>query len=248
MKYLKKFEYEDEISVDLQLSPYVVFSLDTGHIYYQEYVNMSVGYADVDPVDLGLTSGTLWSPINLGASDTYDAGDYFAWGSTAVFDSYTEEGYLDYMNFLNITSYNAPNGKTRLQDIDDPLSQSWAGGWHIPTIDQWKELTNETTIESVSSGGIDGLKFTGSNGNYIIIPFVGYKSGTTVMGSGSAKYLSLDLDPSSNYSSSLVFSADSVESIPNLSSEPRYLGFSVRPVLGNKEFVYFEPAPVAPIK
>lgn len=33
-------------------------------------------------VDLGLPSGTLWAPYNVGASAPTEGGDYFAWGET----------------------------------------------------------------------------------------------------------------------------------------------------------------------
>lgn len=34
-------------------------------------------------IDLGLSSGTLWATMNIGASTPEDYGDYFAWGETA---------------------------------------------------------------------------------------------------------------------------------------------------------------------
>lgn len=45
------------------------------------------------PVDLGLTSGTLWADHNVGATNASDAGDYYQWG--AVTTHYSAGGNTD---------------------------------------------------------------------------------------------------------------------------------------------------------
>lgn len=49
----------------------------------------TVGGTVADYVDLGLPSGTLWATHNIGATNEYDYGAYFAWGEVGA----AEEGY-----------------------------------------------------------------------------------------------------------------------------------------------------------
>ena len=35
---------------------------------------------NMDTINLGLPSGTLWASCNLGANNPEEYGDYFAWG------------------------------------------------------------------------------------------------------------------------------------------------------------------------
>lgn len=44
-------------------------------------------------VDLGLTSGTLWATMNIGAESPEDTGDWFAWGETTGHNSGKSEFY-----------------------------------------------------------------------------------------------------------------------------------------------------------
>ena len=43
--------------------------------------------ADVEAVDLGLPSGTLWANMNIGATSPENSGDYFAWGETSGYNN-----------------------------------------------------------------------------------------------------------------------------------------------------------------
>lgn len=61
------------------------------------------GDYDVDFVDLGLPSGTLWCNHNLGASHSYDIGKYYAWGEIAA------QGETDTDNRWNIATYKTPS-------------------------------------------------------------------------------------------------------------------------------------------
>ena len=57
----------------------LVISLMTNHVV-----------AQVVAVDLGLSSGTLWANINIGANSVTEYGHYFSWGETNI------EGRTDY--------------------------------------------------------------------------------------------------------------------------------------------------------
>ena len=39
-------------------------------------------------VSLGLPSGTKWAKINIGATNPWNSGDYFAWGETTPKETY----------------------------------------------------------------------------------------------------------------------------------------------------------------
>ncbi|MBQ3681444.1 MAG: hypothetical protein IJJ78_08560, partial [Paludibacteraceae bacterium] len=46
-------------------------------------------------VDLGLTSGTKWATMNIGAENPQDYGGYYAWGETITKETYNWGTYLD---------------------------------------------------------------------------------------------------------------------------------------------------------
>ena len=57
--------------------------------------------------------------------------------------------------------------------MDDAATQIMGGDWRMPTIVEFLELANNTTKELTQMNGVNGYKFTASNGNYIFIPAAG---------------------------------------------------------------------------
>ena len=49
--------------------------------------------AVVEPVDLGLPSGTLWANCNVGAVSPEDYGGYYAWAETKEKSTYSWSNY-----------------------------------------------------------------------------------------------------------------------------------------------------------
>ena len=117
-------------------------------------------------VDLGLPSGTLWASCNLGGTNAWDYGDYYAWGETALHytgsvgtwktgfeDGFTWDTYKFAANrYTSLTKYcsSAAYGKdgytdalTKLELADDAAQAVWGNEWVIPTIKQWIELSKE---------------------------------------------------------------------------------------------------------
>lgn len=74
-----------------------------------------------EAVDLGLASGTLWAPYNVGASSAGEAGALVAWGEANVKTSYEEGNY------------------TGTADVDAAVS-NWGSEWKTPTSEQFAEL------------------------------------------------------------------------------------------------------------
>ena len=140
-------------------------------------------------VDLGLPSGLKWAKCNVGATSETDYGDYFQWGSTtpntadkciwpnAPFNNGSSNYDETYFNSVKDTV--CPNGV--LAKEYDAASQIMGGDWRMPTKAEIQELLNETTKErftNYNGTGVNGWKFTGSNGNSIFIPAAGYRSGS----------------------------------------------------------------------
>ena len=101
-------------------------------------------------VDLGLTSGTRWATMNVGASKTQDYGNYYAWGETTTKETYHWSTYKygtydydDYYNYSKLTKYNLSDSKTTLDLSDDAAKANWGGKWRIPTKDQFDELMSQ---------------------------------------------------------------------------------------------------------
>ena len=155
-------------------------------------------------VDLGLPSGTLWATCNVGAETPEDYGLYFAWGETVGYTGDTSDGRLfDWANYkwcdgsnTTLTKYcnNSEKGKdgftddkTVLDPEDDAATANWGEDWRMPTLDEIKELLDNTTNEWTELNGVKGRKFTAKNGsgNFIFLPASGYRYGGSLFDVGS---------------------------------------------------------------
>lgn len=101
-------------------------------------------------IDLGLTSGNLWTTCNVGAVNPWDYGNYYAWGETFTKRLYNWHTY-SYCNGSNtsITKYcsNDIYGSkgfidflTTLTATDDVANTISDSGYSTPTYDDWYEL------------------------------------------------------------------------------------------------------------
>ena len=115
-------------------------------------------------VDLGLPSGTLWATCNVGANSPEEEGDEFAWGETTP---YTGAG-----------NYSFHENPAVLDPENDAATQNWGSIWRMPSIEQCEELINEeyTTSVNTTLNGVEGVRFTGKNGNSIFLPSEQYWS------------------------------------------------------------------------
>ena len=122
-------------------------------------------------IDLGLPSGTLWADRNIGATEPEEYGDLYAWGETEPKEEYT---WYNYKWGADCTKYNKKDGNTVLDPEDDVVYLKTKGKAHIPTIEQIRELLDNTTSEKqIINGVIGGLYKSNINGNTIFIPFAG---------------------------------------------------------------------------
>ena len=174
-------------------------------------------------VDLGLPSGLKWAKCNLGAASETDYGNYYMWGSTEP-NTADECTWVSYKYcdgpYDTLTKYNTsslygenPDNITILESVDDVATQIMGDDWRMPTMDDFIELLDNTTNEWTQVNGVDGYKFTGSNGNSIFIPASGRRSGSWFDRQGRVGYVwSSSLDTSYPLSAwYLYFNSDKVD-------------------------------------
>ena len=111
---------------------------------------------------------------------------------------------------------------------DDAATQIMGSDWRMPTQTEWQELLNNTTNEWTQVNGVNGRKFTASNGNSIFIPAAGYCLDGSVNGVGdSGDVWSSSLYASNSYG---AWSLDFYSGNCGMDSYDRYEGRSVRGV------------------
>ena len=114
-------------------------------------------------VDLGLTSGTKWATMNIGAENPQDYGGYYAWGETITKETYNWGTYLD----GNMSSYSdCGTDKDALKGVIDiagteydAAKANWGGKWRMPTEAQQEELCDEcywVWTESYNGSNVKG--------------------------------------------------------------------------------------------
>lgn len=191
--------------------------------------------------------GLKWATMNIGANNITDYGLYFQWGDTK---GYTAEqvgntsgkknfGWIDY-KYGNGTSspgeagmakYNATDGKTVLEASDDAAVANWGGSWRMPTCDEFLALgaavnTAWTKVNNVS--GLLCIDKTDSS-KTLFFPAAGfckdYNFWTSV-----CFYWSSSIG---TYSRTTARYLNSSGNNPYWgSSDDRYWGLAVRPVIG----------------
>ena len=178
--------------------------------------------------------------MNVGAKTETDYGNYFMWGSTtpntADECTWTNAPFNGGSSDYDETKFNPVNGTVCPNGVlakkYDAASHNMGGDWRMPTKAELQELIDYTTNEwftNYNGTGVNGYKFTGSNGNSIFIPAAGYCSSGSVYNADNISYVwssSINTSDSAlawNFNGDLV-SADAI-------SDPRSNGLAVRGVL-----------------
>lgn len=161
-----------------------------GNVLAQDIVH--AGESTGDWVDLGLPSGLLWATRNVGATSPEDYGDYFAWGETSpksVYDwstyRYSNGDYGQLTKYCSLSNYgynDFTDNLTTLQPGDDAATANYGG--RTPTKEEWQELMDHTTSQWTTQNGVNGLRFTGSNGNSLFLPAAGHRGGSSLYNGG----------------------------------------------------------------
>ena len=175
--------------------------------------------------------------MNVGAESETDFGYYFQWGDI-VDKSNADCSWATYKhcNGSNTTltkyctnnRYGTVDNKTTLDPEDDAARANMGDKWRMPTDNDFQELLDNTTQESIQVNGVNGRKFISNTDEtkYIFIPNSGYRSGSSFF--QQDRYINL-------WSSSLHISypnfAVRYESYDDIvSTDQRYVGFTVRGV------------------
>ncbi len=178
-------------------------------------------------VDLGLPSGTLWASCNVGASNPWDYGYYFAWGETKSKLDYSWSTYIYCKRHsTKIIKYCSDDNISELQSVDDVATILLGNNWCMPTKTQWDELMCKCIWIWSKRGYIIKSK---NNGNQIVLPLAGYKIGKTLYYDGSmANYWSSSLDTRGRDCAWILTFGDGISQ--KIINDLRCRGHSVRPV------------------
>lgn len=190
-------------------------------------------------IDLGLPSGLLWASTNVGAEKPEDFGLYFSWGETEGYEGITDEkqfSWADYKlcggssstltKYNNNSSYGAIDTLTTLEQVDDAAYQS-DNTCRMPTKADFEELTANTTSTWETLNGVNGRRFTSTNGNSIFVPAGGCGNGSVLnVGSYGSLWSSSLYESVSRGAWGLGFSSGNVY----VHNGDRYGGLTVRAV------------------
>lgn len=203
-----------------------------------EYNNAN-GYAD-----LGLSSGTLWATMNVGATKPEECGNYFAWGETkGYYSGKTDFNWSTYtwsnggpnklMKYCNNSNYGYngfTDNLTELELTDDAAYVIWGSSWRMPTIEQWNELLRECEWLRTTVNGVNGFLVVSRTGTSasIFLPTAGgvYKNSPEDVGKKSS-YWSRSLKTNNPNSAHYLFFSPGGNFTTAIS---RYLGLSIRPI------------------
>lgn len=197
-------------------------------------------------VDLGLTSGTLWATMNVGATSETDYGSYFQWGDTedkrnadCSWSSYKYCNGSDttLTKYCTVSECGTVDNKITLDLDDDAARVNMGGDWRIPSPALLEELVEETTNEWVTNYNgtkINGRKFTSKKdtSKYIFIPAGGERYDSTVnLPSAYGPVWASSLRISDPRGACCLFVDSDINYEGNNNNVNRYLGIVVRGVL-----------------
>lgn len=138
-------------------------------------------------VDLGLPSGTLWASCNIGASKPEEKGNYYAWGEVSTKSEFYWDNYFDTKNYeFSSNKYieGIESGKEDFKKFYSVYGDTTIVGnmfydvatlkkgrpWHTPTLKQYKELYDESTMIPDFYHGVYGMAVIGPNKKAIFLP------------------------------------------------------------------------------
>ena len=234
-------------SIGNELTGIKELSYDFGDIFIQNGRHAIVYTYRVDErcaVDLGLPSGVLWSPINLGAETasymddaeiaaaTNTIGLRLAWGELFPKDTYS---YDTYINDPYQTSGTSILPADISETVYDAARQYWGGHWTLPTATDIQEFIDNTEIVSTESiysaelgKNVNKITFRSKiNSNTITMIASGFAVNATISQPDYLFYLSASRS-GTWYLTTLTNNSDyTLKKVGN----DRYKGFSIRPVL-----------------
>lgn len=218
----------------------------SGMAYYGDdrYLGMPVRGVFDDYVESSLTDGSAidmgvsvrWARTNVGADQPEGKGYFFGWGEVTTRIDYTWGAYKYSADGTSsvMKKYNDLDKKTVLDYSDDAAYTVSSGEFRMPTIDEWRELMNNTTHEiKIKNGQVGYLLTSKINGNTIFLPFVGYYDGKEFNDGMRPRYWSSSLTNGNNISKARNLNESCYYSDWSglaFYGDDRYLGMPVRGV------------------
>ena len=216
-----------------------------------ESVTMTYVKNNLQYVDLGLPSGTLWATGNIisdnkggytiGAETDYGA--YFSWGN--IEPHFSTDGVVFDDSYDFGTTINGPYSSTPGASLSsnipansstyDAALATLGSPWHLPTQDDCRELYQNTNYEFTTIDGVYGCKFMNKTDNsvYVFFPMAGRSDsndGTTVNGRGTkGAYLS-QYRVNNLSASAMQFNYTPLSPVAFSTPQNRWIGSSVRAV------------------
>lgn len=165
---------------------------------------------EIEFVDLGLPSKTLWADRNIGANKESDYGDLYSWGETSTKKDYRQSCY-EYIDANTIigTKY-------------DVATQVCGQGYQMPTQKQFDELIKECNWQWEAYG----YRITATNGNSIYLPASGWSCSSSIEHRDVYGYYWTGNRYNSDFAKGLLFS----KSEKKTGNGYLYYGRAVRPV------------------
>ena len=124
-------------------------------------------------VDLGLS--VFWASSNLGTNNPLQQGGHYAWGELSTKSTYTWASYKfrtsgNTWKTVKFSRYGSVDKKTDFSEydyVDDAARQTLGGKWRVPTVAEFQELVDNTTLEKMVISGIGSVyKFTSTMPGY----------------------------------------------------------------------------------
>ncbi len=177
---------------------------------YEDRVTATHPIDEIEFVDLGLPSKTLWADRNIGANKESDYGDLYSWGETSTKKDYRQScyKYID-ANTITGTKY-------------DVATQVCGQGYQMPTQKQFDELIKECNWQWEAYG----YRITGTNGNSIYLPASGWSCSSSIEHRDVYGYYWTGNRYNSDFAKGLLFS----KSEKKTGNGYLYYGRAVRPV------------------
>ena len=244
-KFITKFDTTAEFATFSATTdfgrPHVSLIKDDSKVHYFEDP-----YKGHEYVEIG---GLKWATMNIGASQPSDYGLYFAWGDTQgytaeqvgsgegqkyfVWKNYKYGNGTDSPGETGMTKYNATDGLTTLEAVDDAAVANWGGSWRMPTTADFQALGAAVNTTWTQVNNVYGILCTDKtdSSKTLFFPANGSCSNGRGQYAGSNCY----------YLSSSLFTIYKANAyIVEFSSSnalwdyygPRFVGFAVRPVIG----------------
>lgn len=133
----------------------------------------------IQAVDLGLPSGTKWAPCNLGATNPWEYGGYYAWGEIeekSIFNNKTYRWTWPNQKYCNDAFCANIDDKWVLEPEDDAAYMNWGGSWRIPTLKEYNELMYNCCNEWTVMNNVKGLRLISKiNGKSLFFPAAGVR-------------------------------------------------------------------------